>query len=141
MLLRINEIAVVKRVFESDNLTKQIVKSSNPTKPVTTVKLLIQKQVTMNLSIFEGSIRDEALSDYEVSPPDETALATAVLTPALRRLEPSHLGPTMTGPAESEERRGMIPHGRGQLASAHRRDREVPEPRRGESEYGPGNLI
>ncbi len=82
MHLRINEIAVVKRVFESDNLTKQIVKSSNPAKPLTTVKLLMQMQLTMKSSKKEGSIRDGALSAYEVSPLDDTALVTAVSIPS-----------------------------------------------------------
>ncbi len=104
MHLRINEIAVVKRVFESDNLTKQIVKSSNPAKPLTTVKLLIQIQLTMKSSKQEGSIRDGALSHDEVSPLDDTALVTAVSILGSERLEPSHPRPAMTGPAKSEGR-------------------------------------
>ncbi len=95
MYLRINEITVVRTVSESDNLTKQIVKSSNPAKPLTTVKLLIKMQLTMKSSKKEGSIRDGALSDYEVSPLDETALARQLRNSALRRLETTHLGPTM----------------------------------------------
>ncbi len=125
MHLRINEIAIVRRISESDNLTKQIVKSSNPAKPVTTVKLLIQMQLTMKSSKKEGSIRDGALSDYEVSPLDETALARQFKSSALRRLETTQLRPTMTGPTKTEDRRGMIPHGRVQ--GAHRRGKEFPE--------------
>ncbi len=125
MYLRINEITVVRRISESDNLTKQIVKSSNPAKPVTTVKLLIQMQLTMKSSKKEGSKADEALSDYEVSPPDDTALARQFQFPALRRLETTQLRPTMTGPTKTEDRRGMKPYGRVQ--SPHRRGKEFPE--------------
>ena len=125
MLLRINEIVVVRRISESDNLTKQIVKSSNPAKPVTTVKLLIQMQLTMKSSKKEGSIRDGVLSDYEPSPLDETALARQFRSSALRRLETTQLRPTMTGPTKTEDRRGMKSHGRVQ--GAHRRGREFPE--------------
>ncbi len=74
---------------------------------------------------------------HGVPPLDATASAQQQLPiPGTEVLEHSQPGPTMTaGLAESEERRGMIPHGREQIASAHRRDRGVPEPRRGESEY------
>ena len=44
----------------------------------------------------------------EVSPPDSTALVTAVSIPSNVRLETSRLGPKMTGPAKTEGRRGMI---------------------------------
>ncbi len=53
----------------------------------------------------------ELLSNWlldEVSPPDETALVTAVSKPSNVRLETSRLGPKMTGPTKSEDRRGMI---------------------------------
>jgi len=119
MYLRINEITVVRRISESDNLTKQIVKLSNPAKPVTTVKLLIQMQLTMKSSKTEGSIRDEALSDDEVSPLDETALylsgsrsetalVTSVSILGSGRLEHSHPRPANTGSAKSEERCGSL---------------------------------
>ncbi len=88
MYLRINEITVVRRISESDNLTKQIVKSSRPAKPLTTVKLLMQMHLTMKSSKKEGSIRDGALSDYEVSPLGETALARQLKTPAMKDWKP-----------------------------------------------------
>jgi len=44
----------------------------------------------------------------EVSPPDSTALVTAVSIPSNVRLETSRLGPKMTGPTRTEDRRGMI---------------------------------
>ncbi len=44
----------------------------------------------------------------EVSPPDSTALAAAVEIPSNVRLETSRLGPKMTGPARTEDCRGMI---------------------------------
>ncbi len=44
----------------------------------------------------------------EVSPPDSTALVTAVENPSNVRLETSRLGPKMTGPARTEDCRGMI---------------------------------
>jgi hypothetical protein len=68
----------------------------------------------------------------EVSPLDETALVRQFESSALRRLETTQLGPTITGPTKTEERRGMKSHGKVQ--GPHRRDREFPEPRRGESE-------
>ena len=124
MYLRINEITVVRRISESDKVTKQIVKSSRPAKPVTTVKLLIQMQLTMKSSKKEGSIRDGALSDYELSPLDETALARQLKTPAMKDWKPFTWGPTMTGPTKTEDRRGMKSHGRVQ--GPHRRGREFP---------------
>ena len=124
MYLRINEITVVRRISESDNLTKQVVKSSNPAKPLRTINLLKKIHLTVKLSKKEGSIRDGALSDYEVSPLDETALARQLRNSALRRLETTQLRPTMTGPTKTEDRRGMKSHGRGQ--GAHRRGREFP---------------
>jgi len=53
----------------------------------------------------------------EVSPPDSTALATAVGNPSSVRLETSRLGPKMTGPARTEDCRGMILQ---QIASIYR---------------------
>ncbi len=125
MYLIINEITVVRRISESDNLTKQIVKSSNPAKPVTTVKSLIKMQLTMKSSKITGSKGDGAFSDYELSPLDETALARQLRNSALRRLETTQLRPTMTGPTKTEDRRGMKSHGRVQ--SPHRRGKEFPE--------------
>ena len=121
----INNLAVVRTVSESDNLTKQIVNSSRRAKPLTTVKLLIQMQLSMKLSKKEGSIAGEALSDCELSPLDETALARQFKSSALRRLETTQLRPTMTGPTKTEERRGMKSHGKVQ--GPHRRGREFPE--------------
>jgi len=70
----------------------------------------------------------------ELSPLDETALARQFQFLALSGLETSQLGPTITGPTKSKGRRGLKSHGKVQ--GPHRRDREFPEPRRGESEYG-----
>jgi len=63
----------------------------------------------------------------EVSPLDETALARQFESSALRRLETTQLGPTMTGPTKTEERRGMKSHGKVQ--GPHRRDRAFPRRR------------
>ena len=43
----------------------------------------------------------------EVSPPDETALARQFQFPALRDWKTTQLGPEMTGPTKTEDRRGM----------------------------------
>ena len=56
----------------------------------------------------------------EVSPLDETALVTAVSIPSNVRLETSRLGPMMTGPTKTEDRRGM------KLQRSYHRDREFP---------------
>ena len=56
----------------------------------------------------------------EVSPLDETALVTAVSIPSNVRLETSRLGPMMTGPTRTEDRRGM------RLQRSYHRDREFP---------------
>jgi len=72
----------------------------------------------------------------EASPLDETALVRQFESSALSGLETSQLGPTMTGPTKSEGRRGLKSHGK--VLGPHRRGREFPEPRRGESEYGQG---
>ena len=53
----------------------------------------------------------------EVSPPDSTALVTAVENPSNVRLETSRLGPKMTGLAGTEDCRGMILQ---QIASIYR---------------------
>ena len=58
-----------------------------------------------------------SLSLDEVSPPDSTALVTAVSIPSNVRLETSRLGPKMTGPARTEDCRGMILQ---QIASIYR---------------------
>ena len=60
------------------------------------------------------------LTDDEVSPLDETALVTAVSIPSNVRLETSRLGPMMTGPTRTEDRRGM------RLQRSYHRDREFP---------------
>jgi len=60
------------------------------------------------------------LTDDEVSPLDETALVTAVSIPSNVRLETSRLGPMMTGPTESQDRRGL------KLQRSYHRDREFP---------------
>jgi len=67
----------------------------------------------------------------EVSPLDETALAQQFESSALRRLETTQLGLTMTGPTKTEERRGMKSYGKVQ--GPHRRGREFPEPLTGAS--------
>ncbi len=66
----------------------------------------------------------------EVSPLDETALARQLVS-ALRRLETTQLGPTITGPTKTKDRRGLKSHGKVQ--GPHRRDREFPEPLTGAS--------
>jgi len=61
------------------------------------------------------------LTNDEVSPLDETALARQFEFSALRRLRTTQLRPTMTGPTKTEDRRGMkLQH----LTFIHRRDRE-----------------
>ena len=61
------------------------------------------------LSIQVLGPRETLFAEDEVSPPDETALVTAVLSiPSSVGLETSRLGPKMTGPTRSEDRRGMI---------------------------------
>ncbi len=56
----------------------------------------------------------------EVSPPDETALARQFFSPSSEGVRTSQLGPTMTGPTKTEDRRGMILHAK----RSYRRDRE-----------------
>ena len=60
------------------------------------------------------------LTDDEVSPLDETALARQFEFSALRRLETAQLGPMMTGPTRTEDRRGL------KLQRSYHRDREFP---------------
>ncbi len=55
-----------------------------------------------------ASVRETLFAEDEVSPPDSTALVTAVSIPSNVRLETSRLGPKMTGPARTEDCRGMI---------------------------------
>ena len=62
------------------------------------------------------------LPNDEVSPLDETALVTAVENPSNVRLETSRLGPMMTGPTRTEDRRGL------KLQRSYHRGREFPEP-------------
>ena len=82
--------------------------------------------------IFANSQGKSPHSLDEVSPLDETALARQFKSSALRRLETTQLGPTMTGPTKTKDRRGMKSYGKVQ--GPHRRGREFPEPCRGESE-------
>ncbi len=56
----------------------------------------------------------------EVSPLDDTALVTAVSIPSNVRLETSRLGPMMTGPTKTKDRRGL------KLQRSYHRDREFP---------------
>jgi len=67
----------------------------------------------------------------EVSPLDGTALVRQFKFPATWRLETSRLGPVMQ--TKSEGRRGSQ---MCRLQCTHHWDKEFPEPRRGESEYG-----
>jgi len=60
------------------------------------------------------------LTDDEVSPLDETALARQLKIPSNVRLETSRLGPMMTGPTRTEDRRGL------KLQHSYHRDREFP---------------
>ncbi len=64
-------------------------------------------------------------------PLDGTALVQQLKFPATWRLETSRLGPVML--TKSEGRRGSQVD---RLQCAHHWDKEFPEPRRGESEYG-----
>ena len=67
------------------------------------------------------SLWETFLTNDEVSPLDETALARQFRFSALRRLRTTQLRPTMTGPTKTEDRRGMKLQ---QLTFIHRRDRE-----------------
>ena len=80
--------------------------------------------------IFASSHGKSPHSLDGVSPLDDTALARQLIS-ALRRLETTRLGPTITGPTKSEGRRGMKSHCKVQYP--HRRDREFPEPLTGAS--------
>jgi len=67
------------------------------------------------------TLKDETSSGpCEVSPLDETALVTAVEILSNVRLETSRLGPMITGPTKTEDRRGM------KLQRSYHRDREFP---------------
>jgi len=68
-----------------------------------------------------ASVLETLLTNDEVSPLDETALARQFRFSALRRLRTTQLRPTMTGPTKTEDRRGMKLQ---QLTFIHRRDRE-----------------
>ena len=57
----------------------------------------------------------------EVSPLDETALERQFSIPSSEGVRTTQLGPTMTGPTKTEDRRGMKLQ---QLTFIHRRDRE-----------------
>ncbi len=61
-------------------------------------------------------------SNDEVSPLDETALARQFEISALSGLETSQLGPMMTGPTRTEDRRGLKLHAK----RSYHRDREFP---------------
>ena len=79
------------------------------------------------------------LKRLPLHPLDSTALAAAVSIPGSVEIGNLTPGTDDAGPAKTEDRRGMKSHGKVQCA--HRRGKEFPEPRRGESEYGPGHLI
>ncbi len=81
--------------------------------------------------IFANSQGNSPHTLDELSPLDETALARQCESSALRRLETSQLGPTITGPTKTKDRRGLKSHGRVQ--GPHRRGREFPEPLTGAS--------
>jgi len=57
----------------------------------------------------------------EVSPLDETTLARQFSIPSSEGVRTTQLGPTMTGPTKTEDRRGMKLQ---QLTFIHRWDRE-----------------
>jgi len=80
--------------------------------------------------IFANSHGKSPYTLDEASPLDETALARQLVS-ALSGLETSQLGPTMTGPTKTEERRGLKSYGKVQ--GPHRRGREFPEPLTGAS--------
>jgi len=77
----------------------------------------------------------ELLSNWllnEASPLDSTALVTAVSIPSNVRLETSRLGPKMTGPARTEDCRGMILQRSYLRPRAFPRRREAPRTSRGQ---------
>jgi len=61
------------------------------------------------------------LINDEVSPLDETTLARQFSIPSSEGVRTTQLGPTMTGPTKTEDRRGMKLQ---QLTFIHRWDRE-----------------
>jgi len=81
----------------------------------------INSKITLFRCIERKRTRKLFLTDDEVSPLDETALARQFRFSALRRLRTTQLSPTMTGPTKTEDRRGMKLQ---QLTFIHRRDRE-----------------
>jgi len=81
----------------------------------------INLKITLSRCIERKQTRKLFLTNDEVSPLDETALARQLRISALRRLRTTQLRPTMTGPTKTEDRRGMKLQ---QLTFIHRRDRE-----------------
>ena len=68
-----------------------------------------------------ASVLEILLTNDEVSPLDETTLARQFSIPSSEGVRTTQLGPTMTGPTKTEDRRGMKLQ---QLTFIHRRDRE-----------------
>ncbi len=68
-----------------------------------------------------ASVRETLFADDEVSPLDETTLARQFSIPSSEGVRTTQLGPTMTGPTKTEDRRGMKLQ---QLTFIHRRDKE-----------------
>ncbi len=66
------------------------------------------RRLTGSSLLLHSPCGETLYRDDEVSPPGETALATAVSILGSERLEPSHPRPAMTGPTKTEDRRGMI---------------------------------
>jgi len=95
--------------------------------------LSIRYRLSTHTPAKVSTIREETIGRSLCSfhPLDETALVRQFESSALRRLGTTQLGPTMTGPAKTEERRGMKSHGKVQ--GPHRRGREFPEPLTGAS--------
>ncbi len=93
-----------------------------PPNPIKMSKLNMFEQVEQMLKVLKmlTFLGAELLSNWllnEASPPDSTALVTAVGIPSNVRLETSRLGPMMTGPTESQDRRGLKLQ---RIASIHR---------------------
>ncbi len=61
----------------------------------------------------------------EVSPLDETALERQFSIPSSEGVRTTQLGPTMTGPTRTEDRRGL------KLQRSYHRDREFPRAPKG----------
>ncbi len=93
------------------------------------VKLLKTKGKLRKTRPYEP--RETLFAEDKVSPPDETALARQFFQiPALRDWITTQLGPEMTGPTKTGDRRGMILHAK----HSYLRHREFPEARSAESE-------